>query len=114
MKFRYVPGLRPTPMLMYYVQPEKNVYNEMIKDQSNIITIGQYSPNLNHIWNMNSYIIYDDETLKISSVVINSFSNFIYLLRNMNKPLTIEIDDNTYNILTSYVEDIFKDEFEKI
>lgn len=112
MKIRYIPGVRPTPMLMYYVQPEEKVYNEMLNDGATLFKKGSYTTKMNHIWNMNAYIIYNNETFNIESVVINNFSNFVYLLRNMNKPLYIELNDKEYNILKTDIEDIFKDEFE--
>lgn len=112
MKLKYITGLRPTPMLMYYVKPEKTVFDEMFSSDDVMIKKGKFVEKYNHIWNMGAYIIYDENTLEIISFIITNFSNFIYLLRTVNKPLIINIDEESYNIISTDVNNIFKDEFE--
>lgn len=84
MKFKYVPGMRPTPMLMYQKEVNINIFNE----DWNSFKSGEFTTKLNHIWNMGSYIIYDDN-LDVVSYRISNVHNFLWLLRVINKELTI-------------------------
>lgn len=89
MKMKYIPGMRPTPMLMYYTDPNKEVYLGQIKDaqvELNLNTENLFTTEHHHYWNPGSYIIFDDN-YQVISHVISHFPNFLYLLRTINKPL---------------------------
>ncbi|MGL6124913.1 MAG: hypothetical protein ACRC1F_00275 [Metamycoplasmataceae bacterium] len=88
MKLKYVPGMRPTPMLMYQNTPNFDSFNE----DENRYKKGNYTPKENHMWNMGSYLIYN-ENLEIISYRIANPYNFLWLLRVINKEITVEFDD---------------------
>lgn len=85
MKFKYIPGTRPTPMLMYYKNVEKSSFDE----EQHIYKMGNFVENFNHIWNMGSYIIYNDELELIAYRISNEY-NFLWLLRILNKSIIID------------------------
>lgn len=84
-KFRYVPGLYPVPMIMMWKEANQEVFNEIYKYQ-----FGEWEDQNQCIWTLGAYLIYDEE--KIISYRFDDFSNLTWLLRSISKPLVIEID----------------------
>ncbi len=106
MKFKYIPGLRPTPMLMYYREPNKEIFNEFNENNNfNLL----FDNNNSHYWNHNAYLIMDDEKNILTHVVFNDFIYLVYLLRVINKEVIFEIDDDKYNLIKKDLDQL-KDE----
>lgn len=94
MKFKYVPGMRPTPMLMYYKEVNEKVFNEEnLNEDSKIYKKGEFTQKFNHIWNMGSYFIYDDNQEIISYRITNNY-NFLWLLRVINQEIIVEFNQD--------------------
>lgn len=98
MKIKYIPGLRPVPMLMYYTEKNKNVYDELANEMK-ISNITKFEDNGIHYWNMNAYLILDEQNNKIDSMVFSMFIYAIYLLRVINKEIIIELPDDYYELI---------------
>lgn len=97
MKFRYCPGNYPTPMLAYYTEPNLEVFKEYLgamSDTYNIIP--KYIEGNKHYWNMNAYVIVNEQMNEVLSFSFIEFIYIIYLLRVINKELIINIDDVIY------------------
>lgn len=88
-KYVYIPGLRPTPMLAYYTDIKEEIYNEEYKN-----SYGDFTIEKNHMWNIGAYLIFDKETNKIISYKFNDVFHFIWLLRILNLPLEIKFNEN--------------------
>lgn len=86
--FCYIPGIYPTPMLMYYQKQNQEVFDNEEYNYS----FGQYSKEHNHIWNIGAYIIYNDKN-EIISYRIRSSEYFLWLLRVINKELIMKLDE---------------------
>lgn len=98
MKFKYIPGERPCPMLAYNTEPSLNAFNEYVRDMAEIYDrVPKYDRKHTHIWNMNAYIIYDEETNEVLACAFLEFIYVIYLLRALNKPLTMNFDQDVYD-----------------
>ncbi|MDK2819788.1 MAG: hypothetical protein KFW07_03050 [Mycoplasmataceae bacterium] len=104
MKFKYIPGMRPTPMLMYYQNIEKTSFNE----QQHIYKMGDFTEDFHHIWNMGSYFIYNDR-LEIIAYRISNEYNFLWLLRILNKPIIINFNDDFIENYQNFFNEV-KDE----
>ncbi|MGL4251999.1 MAG: hypothetical protein ACRDCH_00945 [Metamycoplasmataceae bacterium] len=89
MKLKYIPGLRPTPMLMYQNIPNNDVFQAF----ESTFKKGNYTEDQNHIWNIGSYIIYNDH-LEITAYRISNEYNFLWLLRVINKEIILELQDD--------------------
>ncbi len=114
MKIKYIPGTYPVPMLMYYREVNKLTFEE-IKKYDPILIIGEFTNQYSHIWNMGSYIIYDDSSLEVKSSAIGNFANFVWLLRIIAKELVIEIDEDSWlKILNQEEGKSFAKEFQII
>mgnify|MGYP006999718125 CR=1 FL=1 len=108
MKFKYIPGIRPTPMLMFYNEPNLEVYEGQIKDAQSELNLNfknLYKIDDHHYWNNGVYIIFNDK-YEVISHVISHFPNLLYLLRAINKPLIFEFNDNEIKI--------FKEDLDKL
>lgn len=89
MKFKYIPGMRPTPMLMFQNHPNKDVF----ENEKDVFKKGEFVNNFHHMWNIGAYLIYNDK-LEVISYRISNPHNFIWLLRIINQELTIEFEEN--------------------
>lgn len=109
-KLTYSPGLRPTPLLMVYDTPNQEQYDrtllEMIDEYKTNMTAGIFNYSKKHLWNMGAYISYDEITNEIELFAFNNFSNLLYLLRYINKPLTKIISNESYLILKSSLDEL--------
>ncbi|MGL4617003.1 MAG: hypothetical protein ACRCUM_02085 [Mycoplasmoidaceae bacterium] len=98
-KIKYIPGIRPMPMIALYNEKNMKVFNQ-IKKNSNAnekITFNQeYVDDCNHIWNHGSYIIYNDN-LNVMAFVYEQLPTLFYALRSINKELIFEIDTISEN-----------------
>lgn len=101
MKFKYMPGMRPTPMLMYQTVQNNDVFNENL----NAFKQGEYINNLNHMWNIGSYIIYDND-LKVVSYRISDVNNLLWLLRALNKEVVIDFDEDLILVNKKFIENL--------
>ena len=113
MKIKYIPGMRPVPMLMYYTDPNQDFYNDLCNSQELFVKYGFFSEHTNHLWNMSAYIIYD-ENLNVSSLVSNQIGHFVWLLRTLNKPLIFELNEQQINEIKQEWQNDFSSEFEII
>lgn len=99
-KISYVPGVRPVPLLMVNDTPENKVYEEtvleMIKKYKSNIGAKLFNESNKHLWNMGSYISYNELTNEIDLLAFSEFSNLIYLLRYVNKELFYYISKNNF------------------
>lgn len=86
--FSYIPGIYPTPMLMYYQKPNKDFF---VSDEYKY-SFGEYIEGENHIWNIGAYIIYNDKN-EIIGYKIQSPEYFLWLLRVINKELIMVFDE---------------------
>lgn len=102
MKFKYIPGTRPTPMLMYYNEPNIGVFNV---EENVVFKSGNYTNKENHIWNIGAYIIYNNK-LEILSYRISNPHNFIWLLRIINKEITIDFNDDFVQENKKFLDEI--------
>lgn len=114
LQFKYIPGIRPTPMLAIYDTPNFDVYSN-IKDlmmQSIKVTSSEnnFTNNFKHFWNHGAYIIFDEVSLEIKAFLFSDFSNFIFLLRNINKELWFYVI-NAMELIFENESKIFIDEF---
>ncbi|MGL5591532.1 MAG: hypothetical protein ACRDCF_02225 [Mycoplasmoidaceae bacterium] len=93
-KIKYIPGMRPVPMLALYNEKNMKVFDE-IKKNSNAdrkLSFNQeYVDEHNHTWNHGSYIIYDDN-LEVIAFTYEQLPTLFYILRSINKELIFEID----------------------
>ena len=114
MKIKYVPGTYPVPMLMFYKESNKSSFED-IKNNESILKIGDFTNGYSHIWNMGAYIIYDESSLEVKSLVISNFANFVWLLRTIAKELVIEICEELWTkILNENEGKLFEEEFQII
>lgn len=106
----YIPGMRPTPLLMYETYPNNKVYDQMVLDMIEV-----YKTNMNarifnysktHMWNIGAYLSYDEDTNEIILFAFSDFSNMIYLLRQINKPLKITISKENYKFIIDPLKDL--------
>lgn len=84
---------KPTPMLAYHNTPNINVFNDEYKYIFNNDFINDNS-SIKHIWNMNAYIIYNEELKKVISYKFNEPEYFLWLLRIINLELEIIFNDD--------------------
>lgn len=110
MKLRYKTGLKPVPMLMYFTEVNEQAFNEMLNSPQIKISKNAFSKDHNHIWNMGSYIIYNDQ--EVVSVVCEQISHMIWLFRTINKPIVFEVDENQLNLIKEDLKEYFDNEFE--
>lgn len=112
--FKYKPALRPCPMLMYYDEPNNEVFESLKQDMQNslgFVSKDKFNPNKSHMWNHGAYLIYDKESLLIESIIFSDFALLIYLLRTLNKEMWYLIED--LNLKKAFNENlsIFLDEY---
>ena len=110
-KLTYVPGFRPVPLLMVWNDINKNFFDEIsatmmrefkLEFDNNIFD--EYSK---HIWNDGCYIIYNEKTLMIRALAFESIDRLVYLLRHINKKLTMRIStEKNYKILSEILKDL--------
>lgn len=105
MKLKYIPGIRPTPMLMYYNEPNIECFNEF-KNEHDFNNNAEFSQNFKHYWNMNAYLIFDESTNIVKTMVFSVFIYVVYLLRVINKELVVEINDDIYQIIKKDLKDL--------
>ncbi|MGL5205118.1 MAG: hypothetical protein ACRC63_02615 [Metamycoplasmataceae bacterium] len=101
MKLKYLPGMRPTPLLMYQNTPNENVFNEYGKS----FIKGDYINKENHIWNIGAYIIYNNNLEILSYRIANPY-NFIWLLRVINKEILVEFNDDFVKENQKFLEEV--------
>lgn len=114
MQFRYIPGIRPTPMLAIYDTPNFDVFANIRNLMNQEIKVVNYESdfidNFKHFWNHGAYIIFDESSLEIKSLVFSDFSNFIFLLRSINKALWFYVKESM-RLIFEKESKIFMDEF---
>lgn len=106
----YVPGIRPTPLLMVWHDKNSNFYYELLKNMHKNFDLKlnlEFDENNEHVWNDGCYIVYDKAANKIKSLAFESEDRFLFLLRFINKPITLEIDSiNDYHIFKNLFKTI--------
>ena len=102
-KYKYIVSPRPTPMLAYYQEQNKQIWEEKYEHE-----FGKYSSDnhLKHWWNIGSYLIVDEEKLQVVAYKYNEISHLIWLLRIISKELIIHLDENE-------IGDLIGEEFKK-
>lgn len=95
MRFKYIPGNHPTPMLAFYNEPNLNHFNELLNEMK-INPKNKFNNDLIHFWNMNAYLIYNQENNEVVAYAFNDFFYLVYLLRVINRELIIEFNDEVY------------------
>lgn len=103
-KVKYIPGNRPTPMLMVYNEPNEQVYNanlkRMIDTYKILINNKSFNSSNKHYWNVGSYISFNEQTNEADLIAFEHFDTFIFLLRAINKPLYFFVKKETAAILS--------------
>lgn len=103
-KVKYIPGNRPTPMLMVYNEPNEQVYNanlkRMIDTYKILINTKSFNSSNKHYWNVGSYISFNEQTNEADLIAFEHFDTFIFLLRTINKPLYFFVKKEAAAILT--------------
>lgn len=103
-KVKYIPGNRPTPMLMVYNEPNEQVYNanlkRMIDTYKILINTKSFNSSNKHYWNVGSYISFNEQTNEADLIAFEHFDTFIFLLRSINKPLYFFVKKEAAAILT--------------
>lgn len=103
-KVKYIPGNRPTPMLMVYNEPNEQVYNTNIKRMIDtykiLINNKSFNSSNKHYWNVGSYISFNEQTNEADLIAFEHFDTFIFLLRSINKPLYFFVKKEAAAILT--------------
>lgn len=103
-KVKYIPGNRPTPMLMVYNEPNEQVYNTNIKRMIDtykiLINNKSFNSSNKHYWNVGSYISFNEQTNEADLIAFEHFDTFIFLLRAINKPLYFFVKKEAAAILT--------------
>lgn len=114
MKLIYTPGLNPTPMLAIENTKNKEVFEGLKKesDFGEILNNQKYSENGEHFFNINSYIIVENN--KVISFVFTDFMYLVFILRAINKEITFELSTETYNKLKALIENNLENEFKSI
>lgn len=113
-RLSYVPGFRPVPLLMVWYDVNKNFYNDILASMKKEFDL-EFDNNIfdessKHIWNDGCYIIYDEKTLMMRAIVFESIDRLIFLLRHINKKLTMRIStEQNYKKLVEILKD-FKNE----
>lgn len=93
-------GQWPTPMLAYYTEPKKEIFNEYKEEfyAKNQIKFNQNFVNkYNHYWNHGAYIILKDNVVISYSFV--DFFLFVYLLRLINHDVEIMIENTLFDFI---------------
>ncbi len=101
MKFVYKPGIRPIPMLMYYKELNENVFNE----EHNAFKNGKFINEWNHIWNIGSYLIYNNN-FDILAYRITDVYNFLWLLRTINKKIVIDFTNDFIENNQNFIKEV--------
>lgn len=113
-KVTYVPGMRPVPLLMVNDNPDNKVYEdivlEMIKKHKSNIGAKLFNNSNKHLWNMGSYISYNELTNEIDLLAFSEFSNLIYILRYVNKELFCYISKTNFEVFQKEMQG-FESEF---
>lgn len=109
LKVTYVPGDRPVPLLMIYNEPNMKVYESTILDMIRVYRSNMnsriFNQKNNHYWNMGAYISHNETTNEIELCAFGNFSNLVFLLRSLNKPVYFYLSKINYELI--------KDEFDK-
>lgn len=113
-KITYIPGERPVPLLMVNDNPDNKIYEEilleMIEKHKSNIGAKLFNESNKHLWNMGSYISYNESTNEIDLLAFSEFSNLIYILRYVNKELFYYVNKKNLNIFEKAMEG-FESEF---
>lgn len=109
-KLTYFSGFRPVPMLMVWHDINKNFYYELLKEMDTNLSIkldnNVFDQQGIHVWNDGCYLIYDESTLMIRALAFSSLDRLIFLLRYVNKNLSMQFSNKrVYEILL----DLFKE-----
>ncbi|MDE7112557.1 MAG: hypothetical protein K2N92_03120, partial [Malacoplasma sp.] len=105
-KLSYISGFRPTPLLMVWYDTNKKFYYDLVKEMEENLSIkftnSAFDDQINHIWNDGCYMVYNPDSLSIRALAFSSIEKLIYLLRHVNKNLTMRIaDEQTYLTLSN-------------
>lgn len=113
-QFKYIPGNRPTPMIAIYDTPNigvfENIKDLMIKSIEDFSYESSFINEYKHFWNHGAYLIYDEDSLEIKSLLFSDFSTLIFLLRSINKDLWFNITKSMELFFDNELK-IFIDEF---
>ncbi|KFB07498.1 sugar phosphate isomerase family [Malacoplasma iowae] len=103
-KVKYIPGNRPTPMLMLYNEPNEQVYSanvkRMIDTYKILINNKSFNSSNKHFWNIGSYVSFNEQTNEVDLIAFEHFDTLIFLLRAINRPLYFFVKKETAAILT--------------
>ncbi|MGL4343266.1 MAG: hypothetical protein ACRCRZ_01760 [Metamycoplasmataceae bacterium] len=108
-KFKYLEGLRPTPMLAFYNKVQKEEYDLFQNYQ-----YGEFTSKFEHYWNIGSYIIVDKKEKKIIAYAIENANNFLWLLRVINMNLTFEASNDFYAKFNDVIKNAIPNEIQEI
>lgn len=100
-RYKYVIGLRPIPMLMMNSKPNESVFNEDYKN-----SYGEWTNSNNTLWTIGAYIIYNDK--EVISYRFNDLANLVWLLRKINKELIIYLNEEHKKTIDNELENEFK------
>jgi hypothetical protein len=76
--------------------------------EENIYKKGDFVNGQNHIWNMGAYLIYNNSSEIITYRISNPY-NFLWLLRILNKEVTIELDQDFIEQNKKFLEEVTKE-----
>lgn len=96
MIFKYKLGIRPIPRIAMFNTKNDEIFSEISSYMKNFFSINslqQLDTQHIHMWNPGAYLVYDDETLRITNIAFSDFSNLIFLFRYINKELWCELED---------------------
>lgn len=108
-KFSYIPGIRPTPMIMVWHEKNKSFFKDLQKEMLISFDVGWkpiWTDNYMHLWNDGAYIIYNPDNYEIITFVYRSEDRLLFLLRYINKPLFFLFSsENDFSLLSSFVSE---------
>lgn len=100
-KFQYKPGIYPLPMIMINNKSDINFYNEDYENE-----YGKWITDGNHYFTIGSYII--EKNGEIISYKYNDFSHLVWLLRYINKQITIFVLEKEEKTINEYYQEEFQ------
>ncbi len=110
-KLSYVPSERPVPLLMVYNNPDEKIYEstilEMIKEYKSNMNARLFNRKNNHYWNMGAYVSVNKKTNELELCAFSVISNFIFLLRYINKPVFFYLSKSNYELIKNELDKFF-------
>lgn len=100
LRLEYVPGDRPTPMLMLYEKPDYFEYETIFKDTKKeyglSLPIKKFNTSNHHIFNIGAYFSFNEKNNEIDLLAFRDFDKLVYLFRHLNKPLYFYLKKKDY------------------